>query len=279
MRISWFLILAIFFVSACSEIPPVITPATPGGGGGSTTVDDQKRQVLIEEFTGIRCVNCPAGSAAIEDLLAIHGEQLVAISIHAGFFASPPHDNSDDDFITPEGNQIQTFLEEPLGYPTAVVNRTPVNGAMQQGLGDWAGSIANELTQEPQVKIDLKTEYNDAGRQLGIDATLFGQDNLTDGGNLSLTVLLIENNIVDPQTTPDGLQDDYVHKHVLREVITNTLGDPLTDALTPGTQQSFTFELELDEEYVAEETHVVAFVHRTEGTKEVLQAIEKHVIE
>ena len=268
----------LLFFLACSEVPPVVTPAQPGGNtGGNTSVDDQKRQVLIEEFTGIRCVNCPAGSAAIEDLLTIHGDQLVAISLHAGFFSSPPHPNTSDDFITSAGDQILSFLGEPIGYPTAVVDRTPLNGELQQGLGDWAGSIATALQQEPQVKIDLQTEFSDAGRELGIEVTLFGQDNLTDGGNLSLTVLLVESGIADPQTTPDGVQDDYVHKHVLREAVTNPIGDPLSDPLTAGTQQTHSFELELDGRYDATKTAVVAFVHRTEGSKEVLQAMQTKI--
>lgn len=264
---------------ACEEVPPVVTGAQPGSGTGSTSVDDQQRQVLIEEFTGIRCVNCPAGAAAIEDLLAIHGERLVAVSIHAGFFANPPHTNSDDVFTTAEGDQLLSFLEEPLGYPTAVVNREEVNGSLQQGSGDWAGSIAEELQQEPQVKIALVTDFNETSRQLKIEATLFGQDNLTEGDNLALSIFLIENGIVDPQTTPQGIQDDYVHKHVLRESVTNVLGDPLTETLAPGTQQNLEYELMLNNAYLAEKTHVVAFVHRASGSKTVLQAIEADVID
>ena len=268
----------LLFFLACSEIPPVITPAQPGGSGsGSTSVDDQKRQVIIEEFTGIRCVACPAGSAALEDLLAIHGDQLVAVSIHSGFFSSPPHSNTSDNFLTDAGDQILSFLGEPLGYPSAVVNRTPLNGELQQPLGDWAGSIVNELQQEPQVKIDLQTDYSDAGGQLEIGVTLFGQDNLTDGDNLSVTVLILESGIADPQTTPDGVQDDYVHKHVLREAVSNATGDPLTETLTAGTQITVDYELNLNPNYDPTKTSVVAYVHRAEGTKEVLQAIEQKI--
>lgn len=273
------LILAIFLLLACDEVPPVVTGAQPGSGPGSTSVDDQQRQVLIEEFTGIRCVNCPAGAAAIEDLLAIHGERLVAVSIHAGFFAKPPHNGSTEDFITPEGDQLLSFLEEPLGYPTAVINREELNGSLQQGSGDWAGSIAEQLQQEPQVKIALTTDYNETSGQLKIVSTLFGQDNLTGGDNLALSVLLIENGVVDPQTTPQGIQDDYVHKHVLREAVTGALGDPLTETLAPGTQIEVEHELILDAAYKADQTHVVAFVHRASGSKEVLQAIEADVID
>ncbi|MDV7402453.1 hypothetical protein RZS08_64120, partial [Arthrospira platensis SPKY1] len=66
--------------------------------------------MLIEEFTGVRCVQCPAGSADIETYLAIHGEQLIAVSIHAGGF-SFPFDESVHDFRTEEGEALNSFLD------------------------------------------------------------------------------------------------------------------------------------------------------------------------
>ena len=71
---------AIFALTACDEVPPKVT-GSMGGGVIESPVEDQLRQVIIEEFTGVRCVNCPAGSSAIQDLLAIHGERLVAVSM------------------------------------------------------------------------------------------------------------------------------------------------------------------------------------------------------
>jgi hypothetical protein len=82
-------VIAAFFNTGCEEIPPTVTPFM--GETPDTVVDvtSQQRQVLIEEFTGVRCVQCPAGAAEIETLLALHGDQLVAVAIHAGdFFAS-----------------------------------------------------------------------------------------------------------------------------------------------------------------------------------------------
>src|ERR1700741_1300369 len=85
------------------------------------------RKVLIEEFTGVRCVNCPDGSAEIENLLSLYGGNLVAVSIHSGFFSDPYPDNLYD-FRTPEGDQLLNYLGQPLGYPTAVIDRKLFNG-------------------------------------------------------------------------------------------------------------------------------------------------------
>ena len=114
------------FSLGCDEISPKINPIVDQGDCplvDESVVSGQERQVLIEEFTGVRCVNCPAGSQAIEDLLAIPGERLVAISIHASGPFSPPYPESLYDFQTPDGENLLNFLGIPLGFPTAVVNR------------------------------------------------------------------------------------------------------------------------------------------------------------
>lgn len=120
--LSFFLLS--FLLSACEEIPPTLNPVDPNPGGGGA----MPRKVLIEEFSGVKCVNCPAGSEAIENLIKIYGDQLIAISIHAGFFA-PPYAESKYDFRSADGTNLLSYLGEPLGYPTAVVNRknSPTN--------------------------------------------------------------------------------------------------------------------------------------------------------
>ena len=88
-----FLLLALLITSACEEIQPVIDCLSCEDDGPPIVIDPQDRKVLIEEFTGVRCVNCPAGSAEIQNLLSVYGEQLIAISIHAGFYANPYPEN------------------------------------------------------------------------------------------------------------------------------------------------------------------------------------------
>ena len=96
-------------ISACTEIAPVV----PALGD---------RKVLVEEFTGVRCVNCPAGASELDNLRGIYGDRLVVVSVHAGEF-SPPFSDSRFDFRTPEGEALEKRLGAPLGYPTAVINR------------------------------------------------------------------------------------------------------------------------------------------------------------
>ncbi|MBK8568289.1 MAG: Omp28-related outer membrane protein [Saprospiraceae bacterium] len=264
--------------SACEEVSPTVTGAMGGDTGGGP-VEDQLRQVLIEEFTGVRCVQCPGGAIAIEELLGIHGERLVAVSIHAGDF-SPPYNDSQYDFRTSEGTEIINFLERPAGYPSAVVNRKQFDGQfnLQLNQGDWAGSIASELEIVPKVRINIEPGYDQASRELTLKVTLFVDEAITDP-DVHLSIMITESGIVDKQLTPAGLNTGYVHKHALRSMLTNWNGDPIAEPLTPGAEIEKQYTFNLPEAWVAENCELVAFVSLAGTTKEVLQAHQVHLVE
>ena len=274
------LVLSIALLSSsCEEIPPVINPFD--GNPVDTTVDieNQQRQVLIEEFTGVRCVQCPAGSAEIETLLAIHGERLVAVSIHAGDFA-PPFPQSLVDFRTEEGEQLINFLGPPISYPSAVIDRKLFEGENDLILGrnDWAGYIAEQKAIAPRVKIALKSTFNPTSRKVDLEVKLYPQEDIADP-DVRISVMLTESNIVDIQDTPDGKINDYVHRHALRDMLTSYLGEAITEPLTTGTILTKNFSYTLPAGWNEEEMDAIAFVHLGGGSKEVLQAIGTHIIE
>ena len=110
-----FFFVVLLAVSSCcfNETSPVIPCLSCDDGGDGPDTTEVVKKVLIEEFTGVRCVNCPQGSAEIENLLSIHGDKLVAISIHAGFFA-PPYPESLYDLRTPDGDKKIGEFFEPI---------------------------------------------------------------------------------------------------------------------------------------------------------------------
>lgn len=273
-------ILALFILLSfsCEEVPPILNPGGGNNGGGGP-VSEQKRQVVLEEFTGVRCVNCPAASDAIEALLGVHGERLVAVSIHAGFFAVPFPDATAE-LENSTGTAILDLLGEPLGYPTAVVNRREFQGEEGRYVAQstWAGYIAEELLPDPDVRIGLTSTYNDATGTVDIDADLYVDQNI-DFEDVRLTVYITESNIVSPQETPTGTVEDYVHKHVFRTAVTSFDGDVLNESFTVGSVVSRSLSVALDPLWQAEECSIVAIVHRGGGIQDVIQAHEIPVIE
>lgn len=261
-RISLLSIVLMVLVTSCDEkmIPiPDVVPASD-------------RVVLIEEFTGVECVNCPQGSAELENLLGLYGDNLVAVSIHAGVF-SDPYPTSKYDFRTVEGEAIQEFVGNPIGWPSAVINRVNPNGnALQLPQNRWAGSIEDALKQAPLVSMGGDIEYEPVSRNTFIELRVVGRALIEEP--IFLTVLVKESHIEDVQLTPMGLQDDYDHKHVLRRVITPFSGERLRDRLDVGEVVTQTFSFDLDESWVVPNCRLIAFVHLRESNKEVLQALE-----
>ena len=78
------LLFTIVFLVSCEEQKKVIEPFVPSGN----------RVVLIEEFTGKGCTQCPKGSRELENLLTLFPDNLVAVSIHAGPFANPAYERA-----------------------------------------------------------------------------------------------------------------------------------------------------------------------------------------
>ena len=47
---------------------------------------ESRRAVLLEEFTGQMCTNCPEAQRRISSMKEQYGDQLVVVGIHAGNF-------------------------------------------------------------------------------------------------------------------------------------------------------------------------------------------------
>ena len=262
-----FVILLIFF-SACKEKPVEIPPLGPKDTG--------ERKVLVEEFTGVQCVNCPDGSAEIEGLKSIYGENLISVSIHSGYFSTPYPENQYD-FRTEDGDALTQFLGEAQSWPSAIIDRKDFenNGSLQESL-PWAGLIAQELDITPKLSISLENTFDAGSRNADIKVTILPYENINQG--TKLTVLITESEIEDTQLTDEGKKTDYHHKHVLHDIISGVQGDDIGN-LTTGSTIEKTFHYTLPEAntagpWVPEHCHIVAFVTLTD-TKEVLQVEEK----
>lgn len=268
-KISILLAFFVILIMGCVEIvPPIDLQITYTG-----------RRVLVEEFTGVRCVNCPDGSKKIEELVAQHGEYVIPISIHSGFF-SEPYDTSLYDFRTTDGSNLEANVLGPVqGYPAATVNRTlyPNETELPISLSKWAGYIIQDILQAPKVEVDIFPIYDTTSRQLSVDIDLEFAETITEA--LSVSVMITENNIEDLQLTKDvanyynGLQANYRHKHVLRTMLTDYTGDVIAVTKTrQGSTPSFTYTFTLPVGWNADNCEIVAFVSHTGSRLDVLQA-------
>lgn len=260
---------------SCDENSPII-PCLSCDNNGGVTVEPTDKKILVEEFTGVRCVNCPSGSAEIENLLDIHGERMIAVSIHAGFF-STPYTGSNEDYTTPEGTALEGFLDAPLGYPTSVINRKLFENQddLQLVQASWAGLIQQETSELSPLVLDLILDFDETSRQLTATTKIQPAETLT--GDYRYSVMVIESGIKDFQLTPepDGLVEDYIHKHVLRDMMTAFNGEDIEETFTVGTTVEKVHQMTLPDNYDATKVSVIVFVHNDGASREIVQVEEK----
>ena len=218
------------------------------------------RKMLVEEFTGHRCTNCPAGHQILESLHQQYGDTLVAVGIHYGALAKPSGTLFSYDFRTDAGNEIgDAYTIDAI--PSAIMNRNDKEGGWQRE--QWASVIREIDRSDVPAAVQIINQYDAASMTLkaNVKVTL-----LKDYGYpLRLVVYVIEDGIVKPQK--DGSQDieDYTHNHVLRTALTDPFGFPLRNNLstwTSGDTETFGVSVNLaNTDWNPDNCSVVAFLY------------------
>ena len=260
----------ILCIISCDEQKRIIEPFIPTGD----------RVVLLEEFTGKGCSNCPKGSREIENLLFLLPDNLVAVSIHAGFYANPQiFPIGQYDFRTMEGEFLYDYLGPNLGYPAGVVNRTPVNGEIQLSYNAWASAISKEIQKAPGVELSIGHDFNPATRELNISVNGISKESFT--GDIHLSIMITESGIVDAQDDIEagGIVPNYIHNHVLRDMLTPPTGALVSIGLTTGQTFSQSFSGVLEQAWDPQHMEIIVFVSDVEGSNfPVLQAASVKLI-
>ncbi len=235
---------------------------------------ERVQRVLIEEFTGRMCVNCPGGAAVVHDIQAAYEGRVVAVGIHAGMFAMPVGAFADMDLRTPEGDTYNTAFPYE-GNPAAMFNRSSRGGATVSTNKDlWMTLAIGELEREPICEVSATAAYDEATRVATITTEVEAWESMP--ANVSLQVQLTESGIVASQVTESGIDYEYVHNHVLRRAVNGTWGEKIS-SLPAGEKSSYTHEITLEEGWNAENCHIVVFVYEND-TKRVLQCNECAVV-
>jgi len=268
------IVTGIALIPSCDIVEePYLVPV---GSSDTNTTGENVRKVLLEDYTGQKCPNCPEAAEIATSLKEIYGEQVVVVALHAGFYSVPEETgNFTADYRTVEGSELNSYFAFPA-YPMGMVNRTSFSGSTILLKDSWEGAVAAQLELDVQAGIIITNSYNSSSRKL--DCTLETEFVNDMEGTYNLCVFIIESGIVSPQQTESGVVMDYVHNHMLRTSMNGTWGEPVgTDgSATGGVKVTNNYSFTLPDEWNAENCAVVAFVYNS-ATLEVVQAEEKEL--
>ena len=241
-----------------------------------TTSTTQQRNVLIEDFTGHRCKNCPKASKKIEELVTAFGsDRIIGLAIHAGpgNFTSTNADYPTD-FTTLEGKQIQNFFGTNA-LPVGMVNRegyTPSGNSHWSPWPNW--STLSSEAMDSTLRIALTASASVIADSV-INITVEGYPQLSILHDLNIIALVKESDIVSPQLLSDDTRDaDYIHNNVLRAFITDPWGESfgISPMVTSDTLTS-SLNMTWNSTWVQENSAVVVYVCHPDNYR-ILQVIE-----
>ena len=265
---------ALFFApvifTACEEFEAdeILVPLTARETQDSTPITQTQNEpaILIEDFTGWNCPNCPDGTSILNNLKETYGERLVVSAVHQGSFAKPKAENNNLDLRTPYGDELGSKFG--LSYwPNAVINRKI--GPLQRG--DWETKIQECFANtEHLMNISLGVESTQQGLLVSLQVDALKDINEA----LTVTLFITESDIKGVQNNQGVMIEDYSFQHVLRN---NPIVDmPLaTTGLKGGDRVSKNYYFTSDKSLNLNNCAVVAFVSNSAG--EVLQVNEIEV--
>lgn len=226
---------------------------------------EAKRVVLLEEFTGQKCVNCPEAHTVIEGLQEQYHDNLISVSIHGGSDMNAIGEDqmpgyglrNADGAAYADANKISSF-------PAGVVNRRSGVTTSDQ----WSTAIRNELTKPSSLEMDITATLSTDGSKVNIEVDIEPWENID--GRLQLWV--VESGIVSLQLTKSGMKRDYVHNHVFRGVVNGHDGEPVR--LVTREPQHLVASVDVRDIWDTANLAIVGFVYTSDG---VVQAASCNV--
>jgi hypothetical protein len=251
------------------------------------------RNVLLEDFTGHKCIYCPAAADLAHALYEANPGRVYPLSLHAGptgigdFQVVDVAGGYPTDFTNSDGIAIAQYFGANdggfIGNPRGTVSRINNGGVIFQSPGAWTGMVANALAQNVlKVNIQSALNYYPSTKGAFLHVEIEKLDpNLTN--DLGIVACIVEDSLVGDQKMGDNSHNtSYVHRDIHRGNLNNTpFGRTLTASdLTNGkyyVNYSFVVPNQLDGAHNASNMHVLVYVY-DKVTWEIYQVI-KQVIE
>lgn len=238
---------------------------------------ESENKVLVEDFTGHRCGNCPRAHEQLEVLQETYGENMIVLGVHAGGFANllAPAGYTED-YKTPMGNELESYYDaDNEGLPVGMINRrTWPDGKVLQKFASWGSQISTVLNETPRVQLALVSEYNSGSATVEVTADLTYFEAAS--ADHQLVLVITEDSIYSKQTDydhPDGYIPSYHHKHMLRASITQgTWGEQIkSGAIAAGEEFTLQYQIAWNTDWDLNHCHVVGYV-LDNSNKEIWQA-------
>lgn len=263
---------------------------------------EMHRNILVEDFTGHLCGNCPEAAHELDQLHDIYGDTLIVISIHPNTSFNEVQTGTgkyETDWKIEEAEQIFDAFNMPSSLPRLMINR-------EESSPPFYFFNTNQLSTEVPSRIGESADFAIkcsgnvlADRSVCAKIEIELLNNVT--GSFQIVSCLVEDSITDYQTVypgkhpgytgaSDDTYSNYMHRHVLRDLFGHygvneggaalsgsIWGDAITGSTNAGDIKQYVISSSpmpalWDENHL----YIVSYVF-DDSTKEVLQVIETKI--
>jgi hypothetical protein len=281
-----FAVITAFSCDFVQNANPAIEPAASTTGGSNIIY----RKVLVEDYTGHKCGNCPAAADELSTLEGQYAGKIVPLAIHAGFFAAVNAAYPTDFRNTVSTNYDTQFGVSAAGNPNGLINRVGYGtGGFIKAYTSWGSEISQMVSQAAKFQIRITNTFNTGTNSLNTDIMV--RSLAANTGTYKLVVLLTEDSVIAEQLdyrivvppAPSQKVSDYEFNHLLRGAINSDWGDAVftnSANLNDSVVKSYT-NYTINAGYNAAKCHVIAYIYDADAASptyyEVLQVEEAHV--
>ena len=246
---------ALLLLTGCDEVDETdryvyVKPAAVG------------RNILIEDYTGQGCVNCPTGTNQLHALQEQYGaDTVIVVGFHSGPQAKSKRSHIPYSLWTQDGEDYYTHWKVE-NQPSIYIDRVTLNETTTA----WPTLVRDELQKPASLKLTAKaTAYSAPDSLCTFEVYAQGTDGTTTG---HLQLWITEDGITDFQYMPDGsVNREYVHNHVYRMAVNGLWGDDFS--IKEGEEKTLPYTCKLKGGWKPENMHMVAFVYNDSGVQQV----------
>lgn len=211
------------------------------------------RNVLLIEFTGQNCVNCPTAHEQIEGYQEMFGSRFISVSFHGdgtqmGIISGPMALGTETGFEYNKYFGIES-------WPSAVVDWN--SGNLGSNYGKWLSDLVSGMIKPTDLEISAKAAVADS--LITVEARM-RSDKAQDPSSC-IQIWLSEDSIVKMQLMPNGRPDiNYVHNNVFRaSAFTEIKGEPVS--IPANAEQEVSRSIKVDPAWVPANMHAIVFVY------------------
>ena len=199
-------------LSSCDRIAPddYWTPLPEGEIPGNAST------VLVEEYTGQHCINCPDAAKLLQTQQELYKDKLIVVSMHAARTGM-----TTPELAAPEADRFAGQFGHERSVPGVMINREQLedNKYYSQSPSLWASEIRERIMKPADFGVDiLEVTADEEKRQISVTASARSLSGTASDAEFRMSFWIVED-VIAPQALPKGRKEDYFHHNVFRGIL------------------------------------------------------------